>query len=66
MAKGVVLVPKRKLTFIPDRNETTVLIQHIQQNTPPSWTGLYSVVMSRLWVTDRLRIPVGNDMYDTT
>ncbi len=66
MAKGVVLVPKRKLTFIPDDHETNILIQHIQQNTPASWYGQYANVMDRLWVKVRLRIPVGNNMYDET
>jgi len=64
MAKSVVLVPKRKLTFIPTTGETNILIQHIQQNTPLPWEGLYSNTMNRLWVKVRLRIPVGNNMYD--
>ena len=61
MAKGIVLTPKRKLTFISDPNELKVLTEHITQNTiTVIGTGSVSNTGKFDW---ELKIPTGTDMY---
>ncbi len=61
MAKGVVLTPKRKLTFIPDPQELETIIHHITQNTITAiGAGSASTKGVFLW---ELKIPIGTDMY---
>lgn len=61
MAKGIVLTPKRKLTFIADPQELETIIHHITQNTITTiGTGSISNKGKFDW---ELKIPTGTDMY---
>lgn len=61
MAKGVVLTPKRKLTFIADPQELETIVKHITENTITMiGTGAVSNKGKFDW---ELKIPCGIDKY---
>ena len=58
------LVPKRKLITGLDGPAPNILIQHITQVVLGEAEAGIGLIVNRLWVRYRLRIPVETDIYD--